>query len=476
MPGVVLLLALPLIAAVLVYLLRRWPLPSIALAGLVAALLGWLMWRWLNEGAVLFLGRVVRPGQPMIMLGQSWEMTPTAQWVIGFLALTLAVTYVGAWRVSPGRSFFPFGLLLLALLSAVLLIQPLWRAPIVLAAALSMAAFIVQAGRRGSTRGALRLLWLPVLVIPLFLLAAWYVDQTPLDPENLAPLQTAGVLTSIGLWLLLAPWPFHGPALSLGEEAPPMVGAWLLTALAVIPVALLHGFLTQYEWLQSASLIFGFPNLRLPELLIYGGLAGSLWAGMAALVQRDLQKQWSYAAMFSHSAVLISLGLGARSSWGLVWLLLAGRSLGLLVSGFGLSVIRQRAAGNTDYQSVSGLGTRLPWASAALLLGSLSMAGLPLTVGFAGQWTLVQALGRQDWLRAVIVLGGALALAIGLLRSQRVLLGHLRNLLLEREEALMVALAALGLLAIIVPALWPEIWRDTLSAAVGAFSVGGPGS
>jgi formate hydrogenlyase subunit 3/multisubunit Na+/H+ antiporter MnhD subunit len=175
--------------------------------------------------------------------------------------------------------------------------------------------------------------------------------------------------------------------------------------------------------------------------------------------------------MFSYSLVLIALGLGARSSWGLAWLLLLARSVALTVSGFGLAVVRQRAGGDTGHDSVRGLGGRLPWSSAAFLLGGLSLAGLPLTVGFAGQWALVQALGSQDWLQSVIVLVGALGLAGGFLRSQRVMLGRLDNLLVEREGRLMILLAGLGILILVWPALFPSVWRSILSAAVAAFSI-----
>jgi formate hydrogenlyase subunit 3/multisubunit Na+/H+ antiporter MnhD subunit len=471
MSAVVLILAIPLLASVLVYLLRRWPLPSTAVAGLAALLLGALMWRWPSQGSLLFLGRAIRTTQPVVIFGQDLQLNPASQWVIGLMAITLAAAYLGAWQVSQGRSFFPFGLILLALLSTVLLIQPPWRAPAILAAALSFGALVVQAGRQGSTRGALRLLCLPVLAIPLFLLAAWYADQAPLDPDDLLPVQTAVQLASLGLVLLLAPWPLHGPWLSAGEEAPPLVAAWLLTALAVIGVTLLQIFLTRFAWLQDASITFGLLTARLPDILVYGGLAGALWAGLAALVQRDLSRQWSYGALFSYSLVLIALGLGARSSWGLTWLLLLSRSAALTVSGFGLAVIRQRSGGGTDHDSVRGLGTRLPWSSAAFLLGGLALAGLPLTIGFAGQWALVQALGSQDWLQSVIVLVSALGLAGGFLRSQRVLLGQLENLLVEREGRLMALLAGLGILVVVWPALFPSVWRSILSAAVAAFTI-----
>ncbi len=470
MSGVVVVFSLPLLAALLVYLLRRWPLPSSSLAGLAALTLGWLLWRWPNDESVLFLGRVVRVDAPVVLLGQTFAMDATAQWVLGWLALALAAAYLGAWRVSQGRTFFPFGLVLLSLFAAVLTIQPIWLAPILLVVVMAVAAFVIQAGRQGSTRGALRPLWLPVIVIPLFLLAAWYIEQAPLDPESTEALLAASQLASIGLLLLLAPWPLHAPAVSLGEEAPPLVAAWLLTALAATAVTLLQGLLVQYEWLQGATLFYALPTLRLAELLLYGGMATCLWAGLAGAVQTNLSRLWSYAALFTYGAVLISLGLGARSSWALVWLLLIARGVAMIVSGYGLAAIRQRAGGVTNFANIQGLGTRLPWTSAAFLLGVLSLAGVPLTAGFAGQWALMQVLGSRDWLQAVIVLAGALGLAVGLIRSLSALLGPLHNLLLEREERVMIVLAAAGLAAILLPALYPTVWQNPLSAVVAAFA------
>ncbi len=470
MSGVVLVFTLPLLAALLVYLLRRWPLPSSILAGMAALVVGLLLWRWPNDEPVLFLGRTLRVDAPVVLLGQTFVMQAPAQWVLGWLALVLAAAYLGAWRVSQGRTFFPFGLVLLSLFGAVLTIQPAWLAPILLAGVMAVAAFVIQAGRRGSTRGALRSMWLPVLAIPLFLLAGWFVNQTSLDQSSSQSLQSAAQLASIGLLLLFAPWPLHAAAVSLGEEAPPLVAAWLLTALAAVAITLLQALLVQYEWLQGASLLNNPSALQLAEVLLYGGLATCLWAGLAGAVQTNLSRLWSYASLFAYGAVLISVGLGARGSWALVWLLLIARGVAMVVSAYGLAVIRQRAGSQTDFVSVQGLGTRLPWTSAAFLFGVLSLAGMPLTAGFAGQWALTQALGSRDWLQAVVVLAGALGLAIGLIRALSALLGLLGNLLLEREERVMIVLAVLGLAAIILPALYPTLWQNPLSAAVAAFA------
>lgn len=470
MSGALLVLTLPLLAAALVYLLRRWPLPSTVLAGAAALLTGVLMWRWPNDDLVLFLGRAIRLNTPLELLGQTLVMTPAAQFAIGFMAISLAGAYLGAWRISQGRSFFPFGLVLLALFSAVLMLQPVWLQPLLLVGVLCLASFVIQAGRQGSTRGALRVLWLPTIAVPLFLLAAWYFGEAALDPSDPFLLQRAARMTSWGLLLLLAPWPLHGPAQSLGEEAPPLVGAWLLTVLAVVNITMLQSFLVNFESLQGVSLFANLPFLRLAELLVAGGIAACLWSGVAGALENDLSRLWSYASLFGYGAILVALGLGAESSWGLVWLLMVTRTAGLMVSGYGGAVVRERAGSVTDFGHVQGHGTRLPWTSTAFLLGVLSLAGLPLTVGFASQWALMQVLGNRDWLQAVIILAGAVGLVVGVMRSVRVLLGPLKNRLLEREDRMLVLLAVFGVLVLLLPAIRPQIWRPVLSAAVAAFT------
>ena len=56
-----------------------------------------------------------------------------------------------------------------------------------------------------------------------------------------------------------------------------------------------------------------------------------------------------------------------------------------------------------------GLGRVMPWTMAAIVLGGLSLVGVPLTVGFVSKWYLVlAALEQGAWHIALIVLVGSL--------------------------------------------------------------------
>ena len=180
---------------------------------------------------------------------------------------------------------------------------------------LAIAAFVLQAGRQGSDAGRHAVAVVAGAGDPLFLLAAWYLEQLPLDPENLSPLQRAAHLTSWGMLLLLAPWPLHGPAVSLGEEAPPLVAAWLLTALAAVPVTLLQTLLVRYEWLQGATLFAELPNAAAGRAAALRRHGRCLWAGLAGAVQTNISRLWSYAALFAYGACL-SRWVWARAARG----------------------------------------------------------------------------------------------------------------------------------------------------------------
>jgi NADH:ubiquinone oxidoreductase subunit 5 (subunit L)/multisubunit Na+/H+ antiporter MnhA subunit len=77
------------------------------------------------------------------------------------------------------------------------------------------------------------------------------------------------------------------------------------------------------------------------------------------------------------------------------------------------------APGDDDLDALRGAARRLPWSGTGLAIGSLTLAGLPLTVGFAAEWFLLEALMQQFRIpglgfRLVLALAGAaVALTVG---------------------------------------------------------------
>jgi formate hydrogenlyase subunit 3/multisubunit Na+/H+ antiporter MnhD subunit len=72
-----------------------------------------------------------------------------------------------------------------------------------------------------------------------------------------------------------------------------------------------------------------------------------------------------------------------------------------------------------DLDLLRGSARRLPWSGTGLAIGSLTLAGLPLTAGFASEWFLLEALMQQfrvpglGYRLVLAIAGAAVALTVG---------------------------------------------------------------
>ncbi len=74
-----------------------------------------------------------------------------------------------------------------------------------------------------------------------------------------------------------------------------------------------------------------------------------------------------------------------------------------MTSAVGLASLQQ-VIGSLDLERLRGAGSRMPWNSAAVLLGGLGLIGFPLSAGFAAHWAALLTLAEIDWRPAAVVL------------------------------------------------------------------------
>jgi len=74
------------------------------------------------------------------------------------------------------------------------------------------------------------------------------------------------------------------------------------------------------------------------------------------------------------------------------------------------------------YDEIEGLGRRMPWTSAAVVVAGLSLIGVPGTAGFVSKWVLVQgALEKGWWPVALLIVASSLMAVIYVWRVVEVL-------------------------------------------------------
>jgi multicomponent Na+:H+ antiporter subunit D len=65
--------------------------------------------------------------------------------------------------------------------------------------------------------------------------------------------------------------------------------------------------------------------------------------------------------------------------------------------------------GACHIKDLHGLGRQMPWTFAAIIIGGLSLIGVPGTAGFISKWYLVvAALEQQAWFAVAVILIGSL--------------------------------------------------------------------
>lgn len=451
-------------AGLLLRAYARW----MALAGaLVAAFLGVGIWQidFSRPLWVLPNGLAVDLTAPLVRFGYTWQLQQDNMPVV---VLSLLIT-AGALLLAAGNErssafvgvawVLTGGYIALALVTAGPK-APLIAAPLALAMLAGLSAFALQGSRVADPAGPLRLLIPPLLAIPLFLLAAWTIDQIPLNPQDAALLQTAGTLLGLGLLALMTPFPLHSAISGSAETttAPALLLVSLLRQLAVLHL--------------TARVLFAYPfvyqQTDWPLWLSWLGLLTTVWGGLAAIGTNNAGRLWSYAALSDWGLIIVVLAAPGLRSWTLVLFIFTLRVISMMTSAVGLASLQQ-VLGSLNFERLRGAGSRMPWNSAAVLLGGLGLAGFPLSAGFAAHWTALLTLAELDWRPAAVVLVASAGVFLGYVRLARLLFGRLEDRALARENGLRAALA-LGALAVTIGvAIAPQLLSDVISRALAAF-------
>jgi multicomponent Na+:H+ antiporter subunit D len=218
-------------------------------------------------------------------------------------------------------------------------------------------------------------------------------------------LLVAGFATKAGLA------PFHGWLADVHTAAPGPVNALfsaLMDALGVVAIA------------RVVFQVYGTSSLPVLGLLMGLGLASALLGGIMALAQDDLKRLLAYDTISQIGIVMIGFATGNASGVaGAVYHLVnhaAFKALLFLAAG---AVVHR--TGLTRLSELGGLARRMPVATAAFVLGALSIAGIPPLNGYvslslihsgltqdhetvlyvltlAAQVITAAALGRAAWL------------------------------------------------------------------------------
>ncbi len=409
------LIGLPLGAATLVYFLRRFWAGAI-IAALVTLLLAWLAVS-IPTGVVLnLLGRTVEL-DTLSQVTLFFVFSATAALFLNLIFVTRAMR---RQRDSPinqaasqvGRVFYPAALVILGLFVAASLTRHPGITAIIIQLAAIIMVFIIQSERLESTRAALRFLLLASLATPVFLLAAWTVDNVQLTDRVISPEITEWValLVGVGFAIWLAVVPFHSWLTSTAAESAPPTAAFVLIVFPTVAITAFLHLLTDWPWLTD--------SLFLTRAIVLAGVVTAFTGGILAFIQRGFSELMGHAALFDLGCIITVLGVGGPAAVLTVLVYLAVRILALVLLAVAMSTLNLRRA-SSGFSQIQGVAYRMPLATFALMLGGFTLAGLPFTAGFAPHWHLFNAMADLDLRGVILLVLGSFGVAGGYLRGLR---------------------------------------------------------
>ena len=200
---------------------------------------------------------------------------------------------------------------------------------------------------------------------------------------------------SVGLLFKVGAVPFHAWSPDVYQGAPTPVTAFMAAATKVAAFgAMLRIYYTsfanaQWSWTPMLTII---------------AIITMVFGSLVAIAQRDVKRMLAYSSI-AHAGFLLT-GVIALNKAGLEASIFYLFAYGITtVGGFAIvTLVRDSAGEVTDLNRWKGLGKRSPWVATAFAGFLLSFAGIPLTSGFIGKFSIFSA-AYESGAKSVVIAG-----------------------------------------------------------------------
>lgn len=205
----------------------------------------------------------------------------------------------------------------------------------------------------------------------------------------------AGVaMMSVGLLFKVAAVPFHQWAPDVYQGSPTAITSFMASCVKVAA----FGAMLRIMYVAFGGLRWDWrPAFWVIAILTM--LGGTIFA----LTQTDVKRMLAYSSVAHAGFLLIAvIATNEQGIGGAMFYLLA---YGVAtIGGFGVvSLVRDSSGEATHLSAWAGLGKRSPWVAGSFAIFLLSFAGIPLTAGFIGKFSVFEA-GMQGGAGPVVVI------------------------------------------------------------------------
>src|SRR5438874_2058198 len=268
----------------------------------------------------------------------------------------------------------------------------------------------------------------------------------PAINHNAALLGMGFVLVALGFKIAAVPFQIWVPDVYQGAPTP--VTAYLSVGSKAA------GFVVLLRVLQ--------PFLVLPEtqrLVVLIALLTLIYGNLAALPQANLKRLLAYSSIAHAGYLLIGVvcfDVRAVSFYLVAYLLMTLLSFAVLI------IVAQQTG--EEISDFDGLARRSPFLAFAMLIGMVSLAGVPFTAGFLGKFYIFYAAVLQRQVALVVV--SVLTVGCGFYYYLKVVRAMYWQSANNSEPISVTALSRLAISALIVATIWFGIYPQPILDAL----------
>jgi multicomponent Na+:H+ antiporter subunit D len=223
----------------------------------------------------------------------------------------------------------------------------------------------------------------------------------PLHRPQLAAL----AFLTVGISLKLALFPLHVWLPNAYAYAPSVSSAFLAATATKVAVYLLLRF--SYTVFGKSHIL---ENLPFDQILLVLSVAAMFVATTVAIFQDDVKRMFAYSSVAQIGYITLGIGMANETglTGGIVHLFNHAVTKGAIFLLLGCVALR---IGQPAFAQMAGLSKRMPITSAGLVIGGLSLIGVPGTVGFVSKWYLVLAALENGWwwMAALVLISSVMA-------------------------------------------------------------------
>jgi len=397
----------------------------------------------------------IKINSSLAVFGRVLLIKPAEGSLLAIIYGATALWFFGAEASKTATRIVPYGLLITTFMVASIAVEPFLYAALFIELAVLLSVPMLTQSNQSPGRGVIRFLIYQTLAMPFILFSGWLLAGVEASPSDIGLATQSASMLGLGFAFLLAVFPFYNWIPMLMEEAPPFIGGFLLWLLPTVTIIFGAGFLDRYSWLRTSP--------QLTTALQFAGLLMIVTGGLWAATQRHLGRIMAYGSIAETGFSILALSLKSKIGIPILFMLIPARALGLAVWSLSLTVIKDHAE-TMRFGAVRGLLRSLPFASAGLILASLSTGAFPLLAGFPARLALWENLSQVS-LTAALWLGiGIIGLLTSSFRTMAVLSMAEEYTSWElHEDWLQGIMLGLGMIGLLILGLFPQFVQNLMS-------------